>query len=164
DRAVAIAGKHRASLVLVHAQADDAPIAEVDNAMLEQLGEVSAAVRTEEARLIADRMAKIRDGGLDVEVVSRIGPPGEVLAAVAAERKAELIVVGTYGHTGVSRLLLGSVADQTIRHAHCDVLVSRGTATQALFARPIAATDFSPASDRALRHAVEVIEPDAPIE
>jgi len=164
ERAVAIALKHGAELVLVHAQADDAPIAEVDNAMLEQLGEVSAAVRVEEARLLADRMGAIRERGVEVDVVSRVGAPGEILAAVAVERDAELVIVGTYGHTGVSRLLLGSVADQTIRHATCDVLVCRGPAASTLFAKPIAATDFSAASDRALRHVVEVIEPTAPIE
>jgi len=164
DRAVAIASRHRARLVLVHAQADDAPIAEVDNAMLQQLGEVSAAVRIEEARLLADRMDAIRARGVEVEMISRVGPPAEIIAGAAAERGAELICIGTYGNTGVSRLLLGSVADQTIRHASCDVLVCRGNPSTQLFAKPLAATDFSPASDRALRHAVEVVEPAAPIE
>src|SRR5262249_54659985 len=121
ERAIAIALQNHARVVLVHAQADDAPIAEVDNAMLEQLGEVSAAARVEEARLLADKLDEIRAAGLDTEVVSRIGPPGEVMAAAAAERKAELIVVGTHGHTGISRFLLGSVAAATVRHAPCDV-------------------------------------------
>jgi nucleotide-binding universal stress UspA family protein len=164
ERAVAIAARHHAPIVVVHAQADDAPIAEIDNAMLEQLGEVSAAVRVEEARLLADRLTAIRKRGVTAELVSRVGPPGEILAAVAAERKAELIVVGTYGHTGLSRFLLGSVAAATVRYAPCDVLVCRGRSADAVYGKPLVAIDFSPASGRALRHAVDVIAPDAPLD
>ena len=164
DRAVAIAERHRAKLVLVHAQADDAPIAEVDNAMLEQLGEVSAAVRVEEARQLADRLSAIEARGLRTELVSRIGPPDEVLAGAALEYAAELIVVGTHGHTGIVRFLLGSVASSTIRHAPCDVLVVRGRPVNGLFARPLVATDFSPAASKAISHAAWVCAPDAAIE
>ena len=164
ERAIAIALQNHATVVLVHAQADDAPLAEVDNAMLQQLGEVSAAVRIEEARLLADRLDEIRGAGLEAEVVSRIGPPGEVLAAAAVERHAELIVVGTHGHTGISRFLLGSVAAATVRHAPCDVLVCRGGEARGTFSRPLVAHDFSPAASRALQHARDVIVPGAPIE
>ena len=158
DRALAIAQRHGAKVVLVHAQADDAPIAEVDNAMLEQLGEVSAAVRAEAARQLADRLDLIDKRGIRTEIVSRIGPPDEVLAAAALEHSAELVVIGTTGHTGISRFLLGSVAAGTIRHAPCDVLVVRGSGRGA-FKKPLVATDFSPASSKAIAHADLVSEP-----
>ena len=158
DRTIAIAELHAAKIILVHAQADDAPIADVDNAMLAQLGEVSAAVRAVEARGLAERMATIQARGLAVEVVSRVGPPGEVLSAVAAERHAELIVIGTHGHTGITRFLLGSTASSTIRHAGCDVLVCRGDG-KTPFQRPLVATDFSPASAKALTRTSAVCAP-----
>jgi universal stress protein A len=44
---------------------------------------------------------------------------------LAEEMKAELIVVGTHGRTGLSRLALGSVAESVVLHAHCSVLVVR---------------------------------------
>lgn len=163
DRAVAIALRHRAKIVLVHAQADDAPLGEVDNAMLEQLGEVSAAVRAEEARQLADRLAGIEARGLRAELIARVGPADEVLSAAALEQAAELIVLGTQGHTGVSRFLLGSVASSTIRHAPCDVLVVRGTGTGP-FAKPLVATDFTPTSSKAVAHAALVSEPTGPIQ
>jgi nucleotide-binding universal stress UspA family protein len=163
DRAIAIAERHHAKLVLVHAQADDAPIAEVDNAMLEQLGEVSAAVRAEEARQLADRLSLIEARGVRADLVSRVGPPDEVLAAAALEHAAELIVLGTQGHTGIARFLLGSVAASTIRHAPCDVLVVRGVG-KGPFTRPLVATDFSPASSKAIAHASLVSEPTSPLE
>jgi len=163
-RAVAIAEHHKARVVLVHAQADDAPIAEVDNAVLEQLGEVSAAVRVEEARQLADRLADIQSRGLRAELISRIGPPGEVLAEAAIEENADVIAVGTHGRTGISRFLLGSVAAATIRHATCDVLVCRGPLVRAMFQRPLVATDFSPAAAKALAHATKVSAVHGPIE
>ncbi len=164
ERAIAIALLHRARIVLVHAQADDAPLAEVDNAVLAQLGEVSAAVRAEAAVRIADRLASIQALGLQAEVISRVGPASEILAAAATERGAELIVVGTHGTTGISRFLLGSVASDTIRHAPCDVLVCRGATQRATFKKPVVAMDFSAAAIRALDHTADVIDSGTTIE
>lgn len=164
ERAIGIALLHRAKIVLVHAQAADAPIAEVDNTILAQLGEVSAAIRAEEAVRLADQLAEIQALGLGATVISRIGPPDEVLIAAANDEHAELIVVGTHGHTGVSRFLLGSVASTTIRRAPCDVLVVRGEPRRAAFDKPLVATDFSPAAAKALAHAADVVSAGAPIE
>ena len=44
----------------------------------------------------------------------------------AKAKKAELIIVGTHGRKGVRKLILGSVAEWTMTHAGCDVLVARG--------------------------------------
>ncbi|MBV8760113.1 MAG: universal stress protein, partial [Deltaproteobacteria bacterium] len=130
----------------------------------EQLSTVSAAVRVEEARRLADRAAQLGTKGLEVDVASRVGAPGEVVAHVAAEMHAELIVVGTHGHTGISRFLLGSVATAILRHAPCDVLVCRGTSGPSPFLRPLVATDFSATAMRALRNAASLSAPGATIE
>ena len=163
DRALQLAEQHAAHIVLVHAQADDAPMADVDNAMLEQLGEVSAAVRVEEARGLADRIVKIQQRGITAEVISRVGPPAEVLIAAAAERKAELIIVGTHGRTGLARILIGSQATEVIRVSTIDVLVCRGPVT-APFTKPLVAHDFSPAAAIALEHTAALCPPKTPIE
>jgi len=164
DRAVALAELHKARIVLVNAQANDAPIDEADNQMLQQLGEVSAAVHAEEARQLSDRLAAVEARGVRTEVVSRTGPADEVLVAASLEYHAELIVMGSHGHTGITRLLLGSVAAGTIRSATCDVLVCRGPSAKTPFQRPLVATDFSPASSKALAHAARVCAPGVTIE
>jgi len=153
ERAIGIAELHRAKIVLVHAQANDAPVAEVDSAMLEQLGEVSAAVRAEEAVRLGSKLAEIQALGLRASVISRIGAPDEVLASAAHDEHADLVVVGTHGHTGVTRFLLGSVANATVRRAPCDVLIVRGAPLRAPFRKPLVATDFSPAAATALARA-----------
>jgi len=47
------------------------------------------------------------------------------IAQLAADLEADLVVVGTHGRRGVSRLLLGSSAEATVRLAPCPVLVMR---------------------------------------
>ena len=163
ERAASIAQLNGAALILVHAQADDAPIANVDNEVVKQLGEVSAAVRVEEARRLSVKLDALQARGIQASLVGRGGPPGDVIAEVVKEHSAELIVVGTHGHTGIQRFLLGSVATAVLRTAPCDVLVCRGSGTGA-FARPLVASDFSPAAARALRNCAALAAPGAPIE
>ena len=157
ERAIGVAARHRARIILVHAQAEDPPGTEVDKTILAQIGEVSAAIRAEEAMRLTDKIAEIEALGLGASVISRIGPPDEVLSAAAHEENADLIVVGTHGHTGVSRFLLGSVANTTIRHAPCDVLVVRGEPLREAFRKPLVATDFSPAAAQALAHTPDLV-------
>jgi nucleotide-binding universal stress UspA family protein len=166
DRAIAIAELHGAKIVLVHAQAQDevASHAEIDHEAQQQLGEVSAAVRAHEARALAERMSLIEARGGAVELISRVGPADEVIAQAAVERGAGLIVIGSHGHTGIARMLLGSVASSTIRHATCDVLVCRGPAARTPFQRPLVATDFSPVTSKVLAHAALVAAPGSPFD
>ncbi len=51
--------------------------------------------------------------------------PGEATVRTAAEHGCTLIVMGTHGRGGLSRAVLGSVADYVVRHAHCPVLTVR---------------------------------------
>ena len=55
----------------------------------------------------------------------RVGVPSDELTQVASDKNADLVVVGTHGRTGLSRILLGSVAEATVRKAACPVLVIR---------------------------------------
>lgn len=61
--------------------------------------------------------------GVNIEV--RIGDPGSEIVKVANERKAGLIVMPSHGRTGLTHLLLGSVAERVVRTAACPVLVLR---------------------------------------
>lgn len=50
------------------------------------------------------------------------GDPEEVILRVAGEERADLLVLGTHGRTGMGRLLMGSVAERVLRKAQCPVL------------------------------------------
>jgi nucleotide-binding universal stress UspA family protein len=60
------------------------------------------------------------------QVLVRPDSVDQIILAAAAQLNADLIVMGTHGKTGVRRLVLGSVAEQVIRHADCPVVTVRG--------------------------------------
>ena len=86
------------------------------------------AAEDEETRLQAvvdDTVARFRAAGHDVAGTVRTGEVTPELLQVATAAKADLIVIGSRGHTGLTRLLLGSVARNTVVHAATSVLVVR---------------------------------------
>ncbi len=70
-----------------------------------------------------DNLKRLADSiDLEVETIFAEGDPGHEIVRVAEERKADLIVLGTHGHTGWKHFSLGSVAELVVRHAPCAVL------------------------------------------
>ncbi|OYP36104.1 universal stress protein [Rhodopirellula sp. MGV] len=67
--------------------------------------------------------------GANVELnhVSPEGAIGESLVEIAKRDNADLMVVGAKGHSGIARLLLGSISDHVATHAPCSTLVVRPT-------------------------------------
>jgi nucleotide-binding universal stress UspA family protein len=65
-------------------------------------------------------------GGADVEQCVRSGDPTTEINRAAEELHADLIVVGTHGRSGLSHLLMGSVAESVLREAPVPVLCVRG--------------------------------------
>lgn len=55
----------------------------------------------------------------------RIGRPADEILEVARDVGADLVVVGSKGNTGITRLVLGSVSEHVVREAHCAVEVAR---------------------------------------
>lgn len=63
---------------------------------------------------------------VEVESVILQGSPAEEIIGFAEKNDIDLIVMGTHGMSGVTRFLLGSVAENVVRHAKKAVLVVRG--------------------------------------
>lgn len=113
--ALSLGRDHHAKLVLVAAPPPPPPTSEVyvplhgddgtTEAMKRQLAELARSITA-----------------LPVETRMMIGSPGPAIVAAAEECQADLIVMGTHGRTGLSRLLMGSVAEYVLRHAPCPVL------------------------------------------
>jgi len=95
-------------------------------AELEDHGRLAEAA-LDEYRLIADQAAaRLRSAGLRATSLVGQGDPAEGIIAAAEGSQADLIVTGSHGRTGVTRVLLGSVARNVTLHAGCSVLVARG--------------------------------------
>jgi nucleotide-binding universal stress UspA family protein len=77
------------------------------------------------ALAVADR-AGVKSQPRLLEVGRSRDRVAEVVAREARSWRAELLVIGTHGHRGFSRLFLGSVAESVIRIAPAPVLVVRG--------------------------------------
>ncbi len=56
------------------------------------------------------------------EVEVEVGDPADAIVRLAQERGVDLIVMGTHGRTGLSHVILGSVAEKVMRLAPCPVL------------------------------------------
>ena len=72
----------------------------------------------------------LRGHGLMVEPVVRDGDPRMVIVEEAKEWSVDLIVVGSHGRTGITRWLMGSVAQSVVSHAPCSVEVVRQKVTE----------------------------------
>jgi nucleotide-binding universal stress UspA family protein len=72
-----------------------------------------------------------RNANLHVEGQLAEGDAGVEIVRVTEELKADLIVMGTHGRTGLSRLLMGSVAEYVLRKARCPVLTVKNPVPKA---------------------------------
>lgn len=70
---------------------------------------------------VAQKLLKNR--GLSAECITLLGSAGESIVKYAIENKIELLAIATHGRTGAGRLVMGSVADYVVRHAHLPILL-----------------------------------------
>ncbi|MDD5153473.1 MAG: universal stress protein [Desulfovibrionales bacterium] len=83
---------------------------------------------TSEAEKIVERVVKgAAKSNIQAEGIVREGEPYEVIADLAREKKVDIIIMGRYGRTGLTKLLMGSVTKRVIGHASCAVLVIPGS-------------------------------------
>lgn len=84
-------------------------------------------IRAATKQLVDAVAVRLRTAGLDSESVVKEGDPRSVIVDEAAVWAADLIVMGSHGHTGITRWLLGSVAQSVVAHAPCSVEVVRSS-------------------------------------
>ncbi|MDG4809289.1 universal stress protein [Micromonospora sp. WMMD1120] len=98
---------------------------EQDRSVPEEIEEAQAAYRADAVRLLADASGRARAAHPDLVVREHpIRAAGAAQGLIEASGTASLLVVGTRGRAGFAGLLLGSVSQAAIQHAHCPVLVA----------------------------------------
>jgi nucleotide-binding universal stress UspA family protein len=80
-------------------------------------------VRQDAQRRIDALRDEIKGRGIEASGEVSGEPPSLAITAVAERQKADLIVMGTRGLTGLKHVLLGSVAERTLRFSPCPVLI-----------------------------------------
>lgn len=71
--------------------------------------------------------AKIKTGGIKIDLRIEEGPPAETIVKFAAQHEADLIVIGTHGHSRLAAFFLGSVTQKVIRTASAPVLAVKSS-------------------------------------
>lgn len=118
DVAAALARDYRARVIAVH----------VIEPVAMGFSEYTAFVGPEEDKGMAlANLQAIKAPSPRVTIEHRLleGDPATVIAETAAETGADLVVMGTHGRTGLTRFVMGSVAEEVLRRAPCPVLTVR---------------------------------------
>ena len=125
-RAVGMAKADRAELLLVHVLAP--PIAVANDAYISPrvYEDLEASARAYGRKRLASLQARARKAGVKAVVLLLDGVAHDQIARAAKSKKADLIVIGTHGRTGLAKFFLGSVASRVLAAAPCPVMTVRG--------------------------------------
>jgi nucleotide-binding universal stress UspA family protein len=119
--AEALARQKSASLLILHVE--EPPLAYGG-------GELYYGLPDPNSERILKMLEDVRPTDQTVAFTHRLtmGDPAGEIVRIAAEEGVEMIVLGTHGRSGMTRMLMGSVAEAVVRRAPCPVLVYRAAA------------------------------------
>ncbi|QOJ23757.1 MAG: universal stress protein [Gammaproteobacteria bacterium] len=126
DEAIKFAQQQNAQVEVVHVLED---IWYFDSENYLNYAELVDAMKGSGKKILAQAQTKLQQAGVTVETKLLEAHGGRIANAITAEAKnnqADLIMIGTHGRSGVSHMLLGSVAEGVVRTAHIPVLLIRG--------------------------------------
>jgi nucleotide-binding universal stress UspA family protein len=125
-KAVQLAVDNRAELLLVHVFT--LPLQMVGEAYIppDAYAKIEASTRAWAKNGLDKLIGKARRAGVRARALVLEGPPHDRIARAARAHRADLIVMGTHGRTGLARLFLGSVAARVLSTATCPVMTVRG--------------------------------------
>jgi nucleotide-binding universal stress UspA family protein len=126
NHALALAREQGAELLLVHVLPTVMPMVGEGYMSPKTFDDLQRSMRAQAQkqldRLVAKaKAARVRARGLLYE-----GVAADAIVRAARAKRAKLIVVGTHGRTGLTRLFMGSVAERVVGTAPCPVLTIRG--------------------------------------
>ncbi|MEP6944996.1 MAG: universal stress protein [Acidobacteriota bacterium] len=101
---------------------------------LPDTSEIEKAAREHATKIVDESCRAITEAfaGRDIAVTCEVlfGSPESRIVETAEDRHIDLIVLGSHGYSRWERLLLGSVSNSVVHHAHCSVLVVRAPADE----------------------------------
>jgi nucleotide-binding universal stress UspA family protein len=125
ERALALARTNRASLTILHVIAPFAPTLGEGYVSPRTWESIEGQVRAQAQSQLAKLVARARKAGGRATSLLVEGPAADRIARAARARRADLVVMGTHGRSGLARLVIGSVAARVVGSAPCPVLTVR---------------------------------------
>ena len=123
DWAIGLAEQYQARLELLHVIHILPPVVDIAGDVYEHVEQAQLAAAQKHLETVLSTKADGSSVRFDSNV--RRGVPFQTICDEAATHKADLIVMGSHGRTGLSHVFIGSVAERVIRHAPCPVLVTK---------------------------------------
>jgi nucleotide-binding universal stress UspA family protein len=127
NRAVETAKANRAELLLVNVITSSFPPIGDGYISPKVYAEMEASARAYARKHLDAQLAKAKRAGARVRGLILEGLPHDRIVQVARRKRADLLVMGTHGRTGLAKFFLGSVASRVLALAPCPVLTVRGT-------------------------------------
>lgn len=121
DLAIELARAGEGTIHLLHAY--EVPLGTIPPYGVAVPESLLSQVRDAAARRLEKAAHKVAAAGVRCETHVVHGPAADVILEAAREHGTDLVVMGTRGLTGLKHVLLGSVAERTVRQAPCPVLV-----------------------------------------
>ncbi len=88
--------------------------------------EIESSARDAVQKQLYALVSKAARAGVRATSLIVVGSPHEQIVRAARLKRADMLVIGTHGRTGLGKLLLGSVAERVLATAGCPVLTVRG--------------------------------------
>lgn len=88
-------------------------------------GDLSGRRREEVEELLADAERRAEQHGVEITTIIERGPPGSTIVEYAEENDVDRIVMGSHDRSGISKILLGSVAEDVVKESPVTVTVVR---------------------------------------
>lgn len=124
-KAIELAKQNRAQVIVAHVLAPILPMA--DGYVAPQMyAQMEAASRKHGKKQLDTLIARAKRAGVRAGGLLLEGVASDRIVRAAKGSHADVIVMGTHGRTGLSRLFLGSVASRVVSQASCPVLTVRG--------------------------------------
>jgi nucleotide-binding universal stress UspA family protein len=124
--AVALAKATHADMTILHVLVPITPLVPEQYIAGTTLDKLNADSRQWAQEQVAKLTARAKKGGIRAIGLTTTGDPAEHIVRAARAKRADLIVLGTHGRTGLNRFFVGSVAQRVIASATCPVVTVRG--------------------------------------
>jgi nucleotide-binding universal stress UspA family protein len=123
--AVTLAKATHVEMVILHVLVPFVPLVPESYIGGATLDQINADARRWGVQQLAKLTAKAKGGGVRASGLIMTGDPAGQIVRAARAKRAGLLVLGTHGRTGLSRLFVGSVAQRVIASARCPVVTVR---------------------------------------
>jgi nucleotide-binding universal stress UspA family protein len=125
-KAVEMAKASRAELLIAHVMNPIVPVAGEGYVSPKMYEDLVASTRAWAEKQLDQRLARAKKSGVRVKGVLAEGSAHEQIVRITKSKRADLVVMGTHGRSGLAKLFLGSVAGRVVAAAPCPVLTVRG--------------------------------------